>query len=108
MSFDTFGNRPTFPAYETNDEANWRSNSDNKPINEVESMNYLEKASTLIETVFHSIQMQEKVDPKLQDKINKQLSKQLSKLLVCAGFRPHPHAHRAHFGSVKHKHLHGK
>ena len=113
MSFDTVRG-PTFPAYEdyeeyeeTNHKKKLRS-SYNKPINEVESMNYVEKASTLIETVFHSIQMQEKVDPKLQDKINKQLSKQLSKLLVCAGFRPHPHAHLAHFGSVKHKHLHGK
>ena len=65
---------------ETNHGQNFRSKHES--INEVESMNYLEQASTLIKTVFHSIQMQEKVDPKLQDKINKRLLKQLSQLLV--------------------------
>ena len=83
MSFDTPRiqvRRPTFSEDETNHEQKLRSNHES--INEDESMNYLEQASTLIKTVFHSIQMQEKVDPKLQEKINKRLSKQLSKLLV--------------------------
>ena len=83
MSFDTPRiqvHGPTLSEYATNYGQNWRSND--KPINEVESINYVEQASTLIETVFHSIQMQEKVDPNIQDKINKRLSKQLSKLLV--------------------------
>ena len=81
---------PKFSALETSYGQNWRSNKQN---NEVESMNYVEQASTLIETVFQSIQMQEKVDPKLQDKMNKRLSKQLTKLLVCAVFSPHPHTY---------------
>ena len=71
---------PKLSEDETNHEQNLRSNHESN--NEVGSMNYLEQASTLIKTVFHSIQMQEKVDPKLQDKINKRLSKKLSKLLV--------------------------
>ena len=88
MSFDTPRIQvrgPTLPSYETNYE--YESNHEqklrsNQHKNEKESINYVEQASTLIQTVFHSIQTQEKVDPKLQDKINKQLSKQLSKLLV--------------------------
>ena len=81
---------PKFSALETSYGQNWRSNKQN---NEVESMNYVEQAITLIETVFQSIQMQEKVDHKLQDKMNKRLSKQLTKLLVCAVFWPHPHTY---------------
>ena len=63
------------PAYETSYGQNWRR--DDKQINEVEPMKYVEQASTLIENIFHSIQMHDKVDPKLQDKINQRLLNQL-------------------------------
>ena len=64
------------PAYETSRSIQkWKS--DDIQIIEVDPMKYVEQASTLIENIFHSIQMQDKVDPKLQDKINQRLLKQL-------------------------------
>ena len=40
------------------------------------------------------------------EKYIQKIGKILSKPLVCADFRPHPHAHRTHFRSVRRTHPH--